>query len=72
MKKKFSILLLTVCLTVSLTGCGTKDDVKVISKDSPTKNTDSSEKQEKSSEKKEETNSSCMILMREIMYSLPI
>lgn len=56
MKKKFSILLLIVCLTVSLTGCGTKDDVKVISKDSPTKNTDSSEKQEKSSEKKEETN----------------
>ncbi len=39
-----------------MTGCGTKDDVKVISKDSPTKNTDSSEKQEKSSEKKEETN----------------
>lgn len=56
MKKKFSILLLTACLTVSLTGCGTKDDIKVISKDSPTKNTDSSEKQEKSSEKKEETN----------------
>ena len=37
MKKKFSMLLLVACLTVSLTGCGTKDDVKVISKDSPTK-----------------------------------
>lgn len=26
MKKKFSMLLLVACLTVSLTGCGTKDE----------------------------------------------
>ncbi len=55
MKKKFSMLLLVACLTVSLTGCGTKDDVKVISKDSPTKEADSSAEQEKSSNQKEET-----------------
>lgn len=37
MKKRFSMFLLTACLAVSLTGCGTKEDVKVISKDIPTK-----------------------------------
>lgn len=50
MKKKFSILLLTACLTAGLTGCGTKDDVKVISKDSPTNKADSSGEQGKKEE----------------------
>jgi len=57
MKKKFSMLLLTACLAVSLAGCGTKDDVKVISKDSPAKESDSSAGQEKNSEQTKEEDS---------------
>lgn len=71
MKKKFSMLLLVACLTVSLTGCGTKDDVKVISKDSPTKEADSSAEQEKSSNQKKKQTIQITIL-KKILMRLPL